>query len=467
MAVRADWRCLAASVLILTSAASPVAASSEAATPARSPASAPAGEATPRPGGQPTPLASAAQWATARLSWLADAAQDAADAVLELPRQLLLLPIRLGYYPGLKREQDEIPELVRFPCWREVAAARNSSGGDVPGSVHRLRPQDIAVIAALGDSITAANGAMAYTEDETRLNYRGVSAMGGGRGTWRRYLTLANILREFNPRLRGFALRPAETGTLLAGLNLAENGALDDSLIHQARRLVLMLRRDPFVDVGKHWKLVNILIGGNDLCNEYCHVDDGKDSADGHRQQLEAALLYLKRHLPRTLVNIIHIPNLLQLRDMQNVPVVCHVKQLVLCSCLFGGAERVKATSVAALLQGYWDAERQLALDDRFENEEFAVVLQPFFLGVESPADVNTWFGAAPDLSYFAPDCFHFSQKAHALIANALWNNVLEPVGNKTEGWRPLMQRFLCPSAEAPYFFTRNNSNKFFDTGRQ
>lgn len=46
-------------------------------------------------------------------------------------------------------------------------------------SVHRLRPQDIKVVASLGDSITAANGAMAYSEEETRLNYRGVSAMGG------------------------------------------------------------------------------------------------------------------------------------------------------------------------------------------------------------------------------------------------------------------------------------------------
>jgi predicted lipid-binding transport protein (Tim44 family) len=72
-----------------------------------------------------------------------------------------------------QRTQDEIPSAVQFPCRRGQHADR------VPTSVHRLRPQDIKVIAAMGDSITSANGAMANTEEETRYNYRGVSAMGG------------------------------------------------------------------------------------------------------------------------------------------------------------------------------------------------------------------------------------------------------------------------------------------------
>lgn len=30
-----------------------------------------------------------------------------------------------------------------------------------------------------------------------------------------------------------------------------------------------------------------------------------------------------------------------------------------------------------------------------------------------------------PDRSYFAPDCFHLSQKAHTLMARGLWNNMV------------------------------------------
>lgn len=74
-----------------------------------------------------------------------------------------------------QRTQDEIPELVPFPC----TANKSSQSYERATSVHRLRPEDIKVIASLGDSLTAANGAMAYSEEETRLNYRGISAMGG------------------------------------------------------------------------------------------------------------------------------------------------------------------------------------------------------------------------------------------------------------------------------------------------
>lgn len=30
-----------------------------------------------------------------------------------------------------------------------------------------------------------------------------------------------------------------------------------------------------------------------------------------------------------------------------------------------------------------------------------------------------------PDLSYFAPDCFHLSAKGHRAAADALWNNMV------------------------------------------
>lgn len=44
-----------------------------------------------------------------------------------------------------------------------------------PSSVHRLRPSDIEVIGAIGDSLTAANGAKANTIIGVLLEDRGVS----------------------------------------------------------------------------------------------------------------------------------------------------------------------------------------------------------------------------------------------------------------------------------------------------
>ena len=30
-----------------------------------------------------------------------------------------------------------------------------------------------------------------------------------------------------------------------------------------------------------------------------------------------------------------------------------------------------------------------------------------------------------PDMSYFAPDCFHIREKGHEALAEALWNNMV------------------------------------------
>uniref|UniRef100_A0A3B5ACI7 Uncharacterized protein n=1 Tax=Stegastes partitus TaxID=144197 RepID=A0A3B5ACI7_9TELE len=65
---------------------------------------------------------------------------------------------------------------------------------------------------------------------------------------------------------------------------------------------------------------------------------------------------------------------------------------------------------------------------DRYEGkEDFAVVLQPFLQNSFIPLIGE---GEA-DASFFSIDCFHISERAHAEMAIALWNNMLEPVGRK------------------------------------
>jgi len=52
--------------------------------------------------------------------------------------------------------------------------------------------------------------------------------------------------------------------------------------------------------------------------------------------------------------------------------------------------------------------------------------------------------------------------------ANLLWNNMLEPVGSKTENGLPkILEKVLCPTESAPYIFTNVNSRFFQMTGRQ
>lgn len=46
------------------------------------------------------------------------------------------------------------------------------------------------------------------------------------------------------------------------------------------------------------------------------------------------------------------------------------------------------------------------------------------------------------DESYLAPDCFHLSAKGQAAMAAGLWNNMLEPVGEKSITYDET--RFVC-----------------------
>lgn len=69
--------------------------------------------------------------------------------------------------------------------------------------------------------------------------------------------------------------------------------------------------------------------------------------------------------------------------------------------------------------------------------------------------------------------CFNNAQQVTfvrrlVLGANLLWNNMLEPVGNKTEHGLPeIFERLLCPNERVPYIFTNVNSRYFRMTGRQ
>lgn len=76
----------------------------------------------------------------------------------------------------------------------------------VPDSVHKLTPGDIDIIGGLGDSLSAANGAMAVNYVQLLTENKGISFTAGGQETWREILTVPNIIKAYNPNLYGYAL---------------------------------------------------------------------------------------------------------------------------------------------------------------------------------------------------------------------------------------------------------------------
>uniref|UniRef100_A0A8C0ZM05 Phospholipase B1, membrane-associated n=1 Tax=Castor canadensis TaxID=51338 RepID=A0A8C0ZM05_CASCN len=93
------------------------------------------------------------------------------------------------------------------------------------------------------------------------------------------------------------------------------------------------------------------------------------------------------------------------------------------------------------------------------QREDFAVVVQPFFRNTLIPLNKVR----ETDLTFFSEDCVHFSDRGHAEMAIALWNNMLEPVGHKTtsNNFTYSRAKLKCPSSESPFLYTVRNSQLF------
>ncbi|KAK9298319.1 hypothetical protein QLX08_008322 [Tetragonisca angustula] len=362
-------------------------------------------------------------------------------------------------YGGSIRNQPRVPDYVPFPC--DVQFGRSPTA---PDNVHRLRPGDIDVVGGLGDSLVAGSGALEEFAIGTFIEARGVSWCVGGQGDWRRFLTVPNLLKVFNPSLIGYSTGTGEFISTRAKLNIAFPVAATEDALQQARILVQRIKRDPKINVKKQWKLITIFFGANDICSAEC-FNHAQFSPLRYALHLRRTLDFLKTVLPRTLVNVVPVIDVtVSIRIPRST--MCHILHPLYCACMHRGNRPDIAASKMSRL--YQQAVEALIYSGRYDKSpDFTVVLQPFIKLFNAPnADPRR---APPiDSSLVTYDCFHFSQKGHALGANLLWNNMLEPVGNKTEQGLPeIFERLLCPSENAPYIFTNVNSRHFRTTGRQ
>ncbi|XP_058143634.1 phospholipase B1, membrane-associated [Dasypus novemcinctus] len=329
----------------------------------------------------------------------------------------------------------------------------------IPTSVHRLKPADIQVIGALGDSLTAGNGAGSKPADvlDVLTQYRGLSWSVGGDQDISTVTTLANILREFNPSLKGFSVGKGKENHPNAFLNQAVAGARAENLPAQARRLVDLMKNDTRINFQEDWKIITLFIGGNDLC-DFCN-DPAHFSPQNFTGRIAEALDTLHAEVPRAFVNLVTVLEIVNLRELyQDKRVYC--PRLILsslCPCVLKFDDN--STELNALIElnkKYQEGTHQLVESGRYDTrEDFTVVVQPFLEKVDMPKTSE----GLPDSSFFAPDCFHFHSKTHARVASALWNNMLEPVGQKTaQNNFENKIHITCPSQVWPFLSTYRNS---------
>ncbi|XP_045185394.2 phospholipase B1, membrane-associated-like [Mercenaria mercenaria] len=320
-------------------------------------------------------------------------------------------------------------------------------------SVHKLRPMDVKVIGALGDSITAGTGITAKTVLGLLQENRGLSWSVGGDKSINEQQTIPNILKVYNPNIKGFSTGSGPVWWEPSShLNIANPGDKSENMPDQAKTLVDRMKADKNINFEEDWKVITLFVGGNDLC-DYCGKEKEKYRAENYVAHIQEALDYLHQNVPRAFVNLVEILDIFIVKTL-NENIVCDTLHFFLCACAAFPANSDAEAELRAETERYRSLVNELVLTGRYDTrDDFTVVVQPFFSETHPPIQ-----NGSPDLSYFAPDCFHLSLKGHRAAADALWNNMIEPIGKKRTKWTP-GEIVECPSAEAPYFYTYKNSD--------
>ena len=275
-------------------------------------------------------------------------------------------------------------------------------------SVHQLRPSDIKVVAALGDSLTAAFGAKAQNVLGLLTESRGVSwTIGGDEDA---SATLPNILKLYNQNLEGYSTGKNFFlfGRSGVGLNAAVSGNDATYIPGQVETLIKRLKASKDFDWQNDWKLISLFIGGNDLCR-YFRKDKNKYSPENYIKNIEKGLDILLQELPKTFVNLIMILDISELKYI-DIDKPCTTILNIECPKIAFPESEEAEQEIIDVTRQYQNLTDQLINSGKYDTkDDFTVVVQPFLKHFDMP---RTSTGDI-DYTFVAPDCFHFSAKTH------------------------------------------------------
>jgi len=322
-----------------------------------------------------------------------------------------------------------------------------------PKSIHHLKPSDIDVLGALGDSTTAANAAEATSYLGFLISYRGVSFSIGGDGTLEDSITLPNIIRQWRPNVRGASMGAGPNAE--NGFNAAITGTRSRGMPDQAREIIKRMKEDNHTDFESDWKVITLFIGGNDLCA--LRRDPEGSTPEAYISGIKEALDILHQEMPRALVNVLEQSRaslLPQVKYGFGSTDACRLLQSIECPFV-SNANESESQFIEEQTRLYQQKVRDLIASGRYDTRnDFTVVDQPFLRNSDLP---KTSDGQA-DATYFANDCFHLSSKGHAKGALNLWKSMLQPVGSKSTTMDEDITTIPCPSKDFPYIYTNINS---------
>ena len=319
-----------------------------------------------------------------------------------------------------------------------------------------MKPSQVDVVLALGDSITAAFGAKGRRGGFHEA--RGLSwNMGGDEGA----TTLPNFIKQHNPNLTGYSLGSRETslcwGPVCRDVHRQRhdqlNGALSGSMIKNVWFDQLDFLEDQLITMGidaeSSWKVLTLFVGANDLC-VVCRMKKRFDSSE-YGESLRRILDEIRPRFPRTLVNIVEMFNVSAIYRATEGQAYCNdVHRLIFmeCDCAFKGSEAASQLfrdEMDAAAQDYNKQIRQIVKEfSKVKNDSFAIALHTF------TRDLNITSFPLEMISDL--DCFHPSTKSHALTATALWNSMLTPPEHRQTNIPSLDLQPLCAGEESVFY---------------
>lgn len=211
--------------------------------------------------------------------------------------------------------------------------------------------QDIKVIGALGDSITAGFGIDGFWGGFTENRGRSW-AMGGDE----KVSSLASFVRRYSPSVQGPSVGshlvevcadyfcPSAHVPSIDNLNAAQSGAWVQNLPDQATWLIKQMGANPKISYNNDWKLITVLIGANNLCASCIDSINPYDTAAEFGTSLDLTLATLAT-IPRTFVNVVQIFNLSSVYEVSSKVSYCNIVHgdfPLECECDFDTAEDVR-----------------------------------------------------------------------------------------------------------------------------
>jgi len=330
-------------------------------------------------------------------------------------------------------EPNPIPPIPAYPCQKLPAppAANN---------VTSLRPGNIKVIMAMGDSITAGF-AMVGTSLDTFMEYRqNVFDIGEVSPQ-----TFVQYFKKLGASLQG--------GALTATLPLAKGAYLDAAISgkqlqdwpDQVNYLINTANGATYrgkINWAQDWKLLTIFLGANNLCNVCTGRPDSQP--DKFEENLRLMLNNIEQRIPRVFVNLVAIFNISGVWDVHNTDLYCISLWTLMkkeCGCLQSGKKEDRQIIDNAAVAYNQRMHKVAAEFYNKRNPQFTVVVQPGLSGAYI-SDYGRSF-----LSNL--DCFHPSLSANEAFAYQLHNNMFQAIGKKTVVPDIKAPKWICPTADS------------------